>query len=214
MFTGIIEQIGKVTAVRKGTQSLQLWVHCAEAFDDVHIGDSVAINGACLTVTVINRSDFCFDAVPETVQRTNLQYLHPGSPVNLERAMLSSSRFGGHMVQGHIDGTGILQSIEKRDNARVATVGCNADLLRYMIPKGSVALDGISLTIAEVTAKCFTMWIIPHTWENTALRYRKVGDVLNIETDMIARYVERFLMNARKPLTMSSLEEMGFLDDY
>lgn len=193
MFTGIIEEVGKVISVRKGTHSCVLTVAANTVLDDVHLGDSIATNGVCLTVTEFTKQTFCADVMPETLQRSSLGSLRSGSSVNLERAMAANGRFGGHIVSGHIDGTGTIRSIKEDDNAVWYTIDAAPEITRLIVEKGSIAIDGISLTVASVTAASFSVSIIPHTRAQTNLSTKRVGDVVNLENDCIGKYVERLL---------------------
>ena len=191
MFTGIIEEVGSVASIRKGAHSCVLTVNASRVLEDVHLGDSIATNGVCLTVTSFTSHSFSADVMHETLNRSSLGSLHIGSPVNLERAMLAGGRFGGHIVSGHIDGVGTISSIKEDDNAVWYTVEAPSNILRYIIEKGSITLDGISLTVAKVTNSNFSVSIIPHTRAQTNLASKKVGDVLNLENDLVGKYVER-----------------------
>lgn len=217
MFTGIIEDIGKVVSVQRGAQSARLTVDAPIASQGTQLGDSIAINGTCLTVVEIAGNRLSFDAVPETIQRTSLKAIRSGDGVNLERALAFGQRLGGHLVQGHVDGTGTLLDITERENAHILRIGAPPELMRYILSKGSVALDGISLTVVDVGADWFTVWIIPHTFAHTTLHERKIGDPLNIENDLIARYVEKLLLSkgdaaAPSSLTFDKLVEAGFME--
>ena len=194
MFTGIIEEVGSVASIRKGAHSCVLTVNASRVLEDVHLGDSIATNGVCLTVTSFTSHSFSADVMHETLNRSSLGSLHIGSPVNLERAMLAGGRFGGHIVSGHIDGVGTISSIKEDDNAVWYTVEAPSSILRYIIEKGSITLDGISLTVAKVTNSNFSISIIPHTRAQTNLASKKVGDVLNLENDLVGKYVERLML--------------------
>lgn len=194
MFTGIIEEVGSVASIRKGAHSCVLTVNASRVLEDVHLGDSIATNGVCLTVTSFTSHSFSADVMHETLNRSSLGSLHIGSPVNLERAMLAGGRFGGHIVSGHIDGVGTISSIKEDDNAVWYTVEAPSNILRYIIEKGSITLDGISLTVAKVTNSNFSVSIIPHTRAQTNLASKKVGDVLNLENDLVGKYVERLML--------------------
>lgn len=194
MFTGIIEEMGSVASIRKGAHSCALTVNASRVLEDVHLGDSIATNGVCLTVTSFTSHSFSADVMHETLNRSSLGSLHIGSPVNLERAMLAGGRFGGHIVSGHIDGVGTISSIKEDDNAVWYTVEAPSSILRYIIEKGSITLDGISLTVAKVTNSNFSVSIIPHTRAQTNLASKKVGDVLNLENDLVGKYVERLML--------------------
>ena len=211
MFTGIIEEVGHVARIGGGS----LVIDCQKVLEDVHLGDSIAVNGVCLTVTRFDQSSFTADVMPETVRRTSLAELKKGSPVNLERALTLSSRLGGHIVSGHIDGTGEIVKFADEGNAILMTVSAGQDLLRYIVEKGSVALDGISLTVAAVTDSDFTVSLIPHTREVTNLGSKKIGSPINIETDVLGKYVEKMLSGNPVPtqkstLTLDFLRENGF----
>ncbi|MCF8304523.1 MAG: riboflavin synthase [Bacteroidales bacterium] len=217
MFTGIIENIGKVKQIKRGANSVELTVASSVIPGDLKLGDSVAVNGVCLTVTSFDQSGFTVDAVPETMSRTNLGELQTGSPVNLERAMQAGSRLGGHMMNGHVDGIAQVDNIRQEDNAVWFTIKANKDLLKYMIPKGSIAVDGISLTIVDVGEEAFTISVIPHTLQWTTLKDKQKGDSVNIECDMIGKYVERFLGMAQEKnepegkITMDFLKQNGYI---
>lgn len=191
MFTGIIEEIGRVKSIRRGARSFTLEVEAGLVMSDTKIGDSIATNGVCLTVTTLTGNGFTADVMPETVNRTALSQLRAGSEVNLERALTLSSRLGGHIVSGHIDGTGRIRDIRQDDNAIWLTVECDSNLLRYIIEKGSIAIQGISLTVGRVDSGSFAVSLIPHTQQVTTLHAARIGDMVNLETDVIAKYVER-----------------------
>ncbi len=193
MFTGIIEEIGEITSIANGAKSSKLTIKGAKIFEDMHIGDSIAVNGVCLTVTSKTSNKFTADVMAETLRRSSLGNLKNGSYVNLERAMAANGRFGGHIVSGHIDGTGVIENYEREDNAVWVTVKTPANLLRYIIEKGSIAIDGISLTVAYVDNTCFKVSLIPHTRSHTTLLDKKVGDVVNLENDVVGKYVEKLL---------------------
>lgn len=193
MFTGIIEEIGSLKSVSKGSASAVLHISCKDILSDIHLGDSIAVNGVCLTVTSFNKNGFTADVMHETLNRSSLGSLKTEDKVNLERAMPADGRFGGHIVSGHIDGTGIISNMRKDDNAVWYTITCEDRLLKYIIEKGSIAIDGISLTVAEVTEDGFSVSIIPHTLSETILYRKKKGDIVNLENDCIGKYVERLL---------------------
>ena len=213
MFTGIIEEVGTVQQIRMGAASCVLTVAAEKILTDVHIGDSIAVNGTCLTVCEFHAKQFSADVMPETMRRTNLGKLSPASRVNLERAMPANGRFGGHIVSGHIDGTGTVKSLKREDNAVWVTVAADSALLRYIVEKGSVAIDGISLTVARVTAQDFAVSVIPHTGAETTLLTRKPGDTVNLECDIIAKYVEKLTGGAAGTggISRGFLAEHGFL---
>ena len=220
MFTGIIEEVGKITAVVKGPRSSQLWVQGEVISDDLKLGDSVAVNGVCLTVSQLSGNKWRADVMSETLNRSNLGDLKTGSAVNLERAMPVNGRFGGHLVAGHIDGTGHIVQITKDDNAIIFEIGASPIILRYIIEKGSIAIDGISLTVIRVTNNSFFVSIIPHTVKLTILDTRKPGDSVNLENDLVGKYIEKLLLNPPPQndanpekaggLTLNFLTEAGF----
>ena len=193
MFTGIIEELGEVAAIKPGTASSTLSIAARKVLTDVQIGDSIAVNGVCLTVTTFNARQFSADVMPETMKHSTLGKLRIGQNVNLERALPADGRFGGHMVLGHIDGRGTITNIRKDDTAIWYTLTAETEVLKYMVWKGSVAIDGISLTIAALSEQDFAVSIIPHTAAQTTLAERRVGDQVNLETDIVARYVESFV---------------------
>ena len=196
MFTGLIEEVGTIQSVRHGARSCVLTIGCRTVLEGSQIGDSIAVNGVCLTVTSMGGSYYTADVMAETMNRSSLGQLSTGAKVNLERAMPANGRFGGHIVSGHIDGTGTVQSIEPDDNAVWYTIAAKADLLRYIVEKGSITIDGISLTVASVSDASFTVSVIPHTREQTTLASKGVGDKVNMENDVIGKYVERLLPRA------------------
>ena len=215
MFTGIIEELGTIRSIRRGAASAVLSIGAEAVLSDLRIGDSVAVNGVCLTATGVDRSGFTADVMHETLQRSSLGALGPGSRVNLERAMAADGRFGGHIVSGHIDGTGTIAERRRDDNAVWYTVSAPPALLRYIVEKGSVAIDGISLTVASVEADRFSVSVIPHTAAVTLLGAKGPGDVVNLETDIIGKYVERLLRPADTPaarsgISLEFLAENGF----
>ena len=193
MFTGIIEEIGHVNNVKKGTASAILTIQAEKVLKGTHIGDSIAVNGVCLTVTGIYDNTFTADVMHETLNRSSLGKLVSGSAVNLERAMAADGRFGGHIVSGHIDGTGKVAAITKEDNAIGYKIKTDSGILKYIVEKGSIAIDGISLTVAYVDNERFKVSIIPHTGEETTLLKRHAGDKVNLENDIVGKYVEKLL---------------------
>ena len=214
MFTGIVEELGTIRAVRRGTASAVLSIGASEVLSDLKIGDSVAVNGVCLTATSFSPTGFTADVMHETLNRSSLGALTVGSRVNLERAMAADGRFGGHIVSGHIDGTGTITAIRPDDNAVWYTVAASPELLRYIVEKGSITIDGISLTVADVTEHDFSISAIPHTVAQTVLRERHEGDTVNLECDIIGKYVEKLLKPADTPakssITREFLAEYGF----
>ena len=218
MFTGIIESAGKVTGLERQSESVRLTIAAGAIAEDVSIGDSVSINGVCLTAVAIHPPHLTFDAVHETMRKTTLGQLQIGGAVNLERALAVSSRLDGHIVQGHVDGTGRIASIRPVGNSWYVYVDASPDLMRYIVTKGSVAVDGISLTVAESADRTFAVAIIPHTWEATNLHDRHAGDLVNIETDIIGKYVEKMLgghiagvERAPSGVNMDLLSRSGYL---
>lgn len=204
MFTGIVEEMGKIVRVEKGAKSSRLTVSGDKIFSDLKLGDSVATNGVCLTVTSFSKGIFTADVMNETLKRSNLGELRQGSMVNLERAMIANGRFGGHIVSGHIDGTGVITKIEQDDIAVWYTIRADRKIMKYIIEKGSVAIDGISLTIAKVTDNDFSVSLIPHTAKETVLGYKKTGDTVNLENDVVGKYIEHFLSFKEELETKSS----------
>lgn len=212
MFTGIIEEVGSIRHIRMGSASCVVTVAASRVLEDVRIGDSIAVNGTCLTVCRFDGGSFSADVMPETMRRTNLGRLSPGDRVNLERAMAANGRFGGHIVSGHIDGTGMVSALHREDNAVWVTIAADRDLLRYIVKKGSIAIDGISLTVARVTDGDFSVSVIPHTGEETTLLHRTPGDIVNLECDVIAKYVEKLLGKAeRGGISAQFLADHGFI---
>ena len=213
MFTGIIEEIGRVKALHRGAKSFTLEVEASRVMEDTRVGDSIATNGVCLTVTSLTGHGFTADVMPVTVQRTALGALKPGSPVNLERALSLQTRLGGHIVSGHIDGTGRVSDLRQDDTALWLTVECDSHLLRYIIEKGSITVQGVSLTVARVDDHSFSVSLIPHTQAATTLHQARIGDLVNLENDVVAKYVEKLL---GKPLSgdeafLRKLATNGFL---
>jgi riboflavin synthase len=185
--------------------------------EDIHLGDSIAMNGVCLTVTSFDDHSYSVDIMHESLKRTNLADMKAGSRVNLERAMPANGRFGGHIVAGHVDGTGVITSMEKDDNAVWIYVDTEPSVLKYIVEKGSITIDGISLTVAKVDSKSFAVSVIPHTGAHTTLLEKKAGDTVNLETDIIGKYVEKLLgykaeeeKNASSNITMEFLARHGF----
>lgn len=215
MFTGIVEELGTIRAVRRGAASAVLSIGAAEVLSDLKIGDSVAVNGVCLTVTSLDDGGFTADVMHETLGRSSLGALAPGGRVNLERAMPANGRFGGHIVSGHIDGTGKIASVRPDDNALWYTIYAAPELLRCIVEKGSITIDGISLTVAAVDETSFSVSLIPHTAAVTTLGKKRAGDTVNLETDIIGKYVEKLLRPAPEPerqggISWEFLAENGF----
>lgn len=220
MFTGIIEELGRVQSITAGSRSARLTIECRTVLEGVRLGDSIAVNGVCLTVTEFNNRAFSVDVMAETLKRSNLGNLVPGERVNLERALRLGDRLGGHLVSGHIDGVGTLLREEWEDFARVLEISAPPNVLRYTIEKGSIAVDGISLTVAKLTEKSFFVSLIPHTRSITTLGFKKIGDTVNLEGDIIGKYIERLMLTRQKGeagrsssegLTMEFLVAKGFI---
>lgn len=193
MFTGIIEEKGTISKIMKNASQAVLTIKAQKIMEDIHKGDSIAVNGICLTVTAFSKNEFQADVMHETLNRTALKMLKPGSCVNLERAMAAGGRFGGHMVSGHIDGTGKIAEIKEDSLAIWYTIEAPPQILRYIVEKGSIAIDGISLTVAKVTQTTFSVSTIPHTRSATTLGERRPGDLVNLENDIVGKYVEKFI---------------------
>lgn len=218
MFTGIIEEIGLVGNVQRTGDSFVLTIEAKKILEDVHLGDSIAVNGVCLTVTSFSRHQFTVDVMPETVKASSLRSLKRGSKVNLERAMAAGGRFGGHFVSGHIDGTGVIKLKKPLENAIYYEIEADPELLKYIIKRGSIAVDGTSLTVFDVTNDSFTLSLIPHTRSESILGNKETGEIVNLECDMIGKYVGHFLMSASEQtsnksvsgLTAKFLEDNGF----
>ena len=217
MFTGIIEEVGTVKSIQSGKSSSVLRIKGQKVVQGTRIGDSIATNGICLTVTKIENDSFEADVMSESLKRTNIGTMIPGSFVNLERALSLETRLGGHIVSGHIDGTGQISEFKRDDNAVWLTIETDPGILRYIIEKGSIAIDGVSLTVAAVDDQSFQVSIIPHTGEETVLLRKQPGDTVNLECDMIGKYVEKLLgLNSKKQpqessrITQDYLQENGF----
>lgn len=194
MFTGLVEEIGTMKSISRKGEAMVLGISAGVIMDDLKLGDSVAVNGVCLTATAIGANSFTVDVMPQTYRHTNLKDLKPGGKVNLERAMAAGGRFGGHIVQGHVDGTGAIVRIRHDQNAVVYTIEpASPSLFKYIIPQGSITLDGISLTVTEAGGGRFSVSIIPHTLAETVLANKRAGDTVNIECDVLGKYVEHLL---------------------
>ncbi|WP_298844421.1 riboflavin synthase [Clostridium sp.] len=215
MFTGLIEEIGSIKSIAKGAKSARIIVNASEIMSGMKIGDSVSTNGVCLTVTDFNQNSFSTDVMAETMRCSNLGKLKQGSCVNLERALRASDRLGGHIVSGHIDGLGTIVDLSIEENATWVSVETTREILKYIVHKGSIAIDGISLTVAYVDENIFKVSIIPHTKGETTLVTKKIGEVVNLESDMMAKYVEKLLQyretpKEKKSIGMDFLEKNGF----
>lgn len=215
IFTGIIEETGTINRIDRGINSSRINIKARTVLEGTKIGDSIAINGVCLTVTSLGNSHFTADIMAETLAKTNLGQLSGGQPVNLERAVRLGDRMGGHLVQGHVDGIGFIAEQKKMDIATILRIKAEQDLLAYVVKKGSIAIDGISLTVVDVLIDSFTISLIPHTSANTTLGYKKPGDSVNLETDIIGRYVERLIRKStdqqKNGMNLGFLAENGFI---
>lgn len=212
MFTGLVEEIGTIQSILKGTKSAKLVIKAHKILDGVQLGDSIAVNGVCLTVTDFTSHSFSLDVMAETIRNTNLKNLVSGSSVNLERALRLDDRLGGHLVSGHIDGIGLIQAFEQEDNAVWVSVAASPEILKYVIAKGSIGIDGISLTVAYVDNRILKVSVIPHTKNVTTLLSKKTGDEVNLECDMIGKYIEK-LISFKEDNSLKSSIDMKFLSD-
>ena len=209
MFTGIVEEVGTVKGVLSGSVDGEIRIGARKVLEGTKIGDSIAVNGVCLTVTKLMPDGFTANVMPETLRRTNLGTLTAGEKVDLERAMAADGRFGGHIVSGHIDGVGFVQSLAREDNAVWVTITADDAIMRYIVEKGSVAIDGISLTVAKVYSDAFAVSVIPHTASQTTLLSRRAGDRVNLECDIVGKYVER-LTGKTGTITEDFLKKYNF----
>lgn len=210
MFTGIIEEVGKIKNIQGGT-NYKLTIAASKILEDIHLGDSIAVNGICLTAISWDNGSFTVDVMRETLERTSLHRLRAGSFVNLERALAANGRFGGHIVSGHIDGTGEIINIRRDANAVWYKIKTSEKIMEFIIEKGSIAIDGISLTVAKVDRSAFYVSVIPHTLENTILLRKKTGDVVNLENDIVGKYIKSFTdKNSNSTLCESFLKSNGF----
>lgn len=213
MFTGLVEEIGKIQSIIRSTKSAKITIKADLVLDETKLGDSISTNGVCLTVTEITSNSFTVDVMAETMKRSNLNILSPGDEINLERALRVGDRLGGHLVSGHIDGMGNISSFENDDNAVWITISTTPDILRYIVQKGSITIDGISLTVAYVDEGVFKVSIIPHTKEVTTLLRKKTGDIVNLECDMVGKYIEKLLLTKEQSPTKPSID-MNFLIEH
>lgn len=211
MFTGIIEEIGKVEKIQRDHRNCKLSVRALKILEDIHLGDSIAVNGICLTVTYFNSHFFTVDVMNETWNRTALSLIKHGSYVNLERAMPVNGRFGGHIVTGHIDGTGRIVSVRTDKNAVWYQIQTESKILSLIVEKGSVTIDGISLTVAKISETDFSVSVIPHTLAQTILKNKQAGDMVNLETDILGKYVYKFVSGQNKTGQLKELlDSYGF----
>ncbi|MBQ9461771.1 MAG: riboflavin synthase [Clostridia bacterium] len=214
MFTGIIEEIGTVDSVVSGASAGSIRISARTVLEGTKLGDSIAVNGVCLTVTGISSGSFTADVMPETLRRSNLGLLKKGDRVNLERAMSAGGRFGGHIVSGHIDGTGVISAMKREQNAVWVTVKTDPSILALIVEKGSIAIDGISLTVAGLDSSSFSVSVIPHTGGQTALLTKRAGDRVNLENDMIGKYVQRLMSPPSSAKEQESRIDESFLAKY
>ncbi|MDU4750988.1 riboflavin synthase [Clostridium butyricum] len=217
MFTGIVEEIGSLKELSIGSGLGNIEIECNKVLEETKIGDSIAVNGVCLTVNKINSNSFVADIMGETLDRTNLGRLKDGNKVNLERALKVSDRFGGHIVSGHVDGKGQILSIDNKEDGTWFTISADKEILKYIILKGSITIDGISLTVAYVDNEVFKVSIIPHTLKNTILAQKIQGSYVNLENDIMGKYIEKFMIfskteseNEKSKITLDFLRENGF----
>lgn len=215
MFTGIVEEKGYIESLHLSGNSGKIEIRASKVLEGTLIGDSIAVNGVCLTVVRKQANGFTADVMAETIRRSNLGNLKKNSAVNLERAMAADGRFGGHIVSGHIDGTGVISEQKREENAIWVTISAPKEILDLIVEKGSICIDGISLTVAKVTEKDFSVSVIPHTGEETTLLEKQVGDVVNLENDVIGKYVQKLMGLKQKEektskITMEFLQEYGF----
>jgi len=215
MFTGLIEEIGIIEAVNRSKKSARITIKAGKVLEGMKLGDSISTNGVCLTVTCFSHNSFVVDLMAETMRSSNFDKLISGAKVNLERALRADNRLGGHMVSGHTDSIGTIKNFKEEDNAVWLTIAATAETLKYVVHKGSIAIDGVSLTVAYVDEEVFKVSIIPHTKENTTLLYKKVNDEVNLECDVVGKYVEKLLVyrdkvSTKKIIDFKFLSENGF----
>ena len=214
MFTGIVEELGTVRRVLPGARAGKIVIGAHKVLEDVHIGDSIAVNGVCLTVVSASADEFTADVMPETLRKSGLGTLKAGDPVDLERAMAADGRFGGHIVSGHIDGVGRIVETRPEENAVIVTISAPPEILALIVEKGSIAIDGISLTVASLSRTTFSVSLIPHTAAQTVLLKKHAGDVVNLENDIVGKYVQKLLSGAAgsqpSGLTLEYLQANGF----
>lgn len=213
MFTGLVEEIGKVQSVINSTKSAKIIVRCSKILEGLKLGDSISTNGVCLTVTDFSPNSFTVDVMAETMRRSNLKSLSSGDEVNLERALKLEDRLGGHIVSGHIDGVGNITSYEKEDNAVWIAISASSDILKYIVQKGSITIDGVSLTVAYVDESVFKVSIIPHTKEVTTLLRKKIGTEVNLECDILGKYIEKLLFQKEQAPVKSGID-FNFLSEH
>ena len=214
MFTGIIEEMGKILRIERAGTSAKIQIQAKKVLEGTKVGDSIAVNGVCLTVTALGSRDFTADVMPETLSRSSLGQLKCGGSANLERAMAADGRFGGHIVAGHIDGTGAIEKITREGNAVRYLIAASPDILRGVVEKGSIAIDGISLTVTTVQTEHFEVSVIPHTLSQTTLAQKKQGAIVNLENDVIGKYVERLLLFDEGKVTGKCPAESGLTKEF
>lgn len=207
MFTGIVEEIGKAESIKTGYMEIS----AAKVLEGTQLGDSIAVNGACLTVIALTPNSFSVEIMPETMRRTNLGLLRPGDDLNLERAVSLGGRLGGHLVQGHVDATGRLISLTPQQDATIATFAAPGEVMHYVVEKGFIAVDGVSLTVVSCDTTSFDVSLVGYTSSRTIMGQRRLGDIVNLEVDIIAKYVERFVGRGNSGVTLDLLAEHGFL---
>ncbi|BDH83699.1 riboflavin synthase [Lactococcus lactis] len=205
MFTGIIEEIGEVSRLQKREKSFKISIRASLILEDMKLGDSISTNGLCLTISEFNQKEFTADIMPESLNRSNFGTLNVGAKVNLERAMSLNGRFGGHIVSGHIDGVGQILEVKKEENAIWFEIKTSLNLMRYIVEKGSITIDGNSLTVAQVKSKSFSVSIIPHTLKETIMSDKKVGDTVNLENDILGKYIEKLWGDSSSSMKESSV---------
>ncbi|NLK20736.1 MAG: riboflavin synthase [Epulopiscium sp.] len=216
MFTGLIEELGKVKQIEKGLKSARIIIQAKKILDGTRVGDSINTNGVCLTVTGISTRSFSVDVMPETMKRSNLHILSSGDEINLERALKVNDRLGGHLVTGHIDGMGTIVNFKNEENAVWITIAAAPKMLLYIVQKGSIAIDGVSLTVTYVDDYVFKVSIIPHTKKTTTLVKKKIGGIVNLECDVVSKYIEKIILSKQeklveKKIDMNFLTEHGFI---
>jgi riboflavin synthase len=211
VFTGLIEEIGRIASVRRAGTGYEIRVDCHRVAEGVAVGDSISIDGACQTVTSFDAKGFVVFASSVTASITTLAGKKQGDQVNLERALSVDGRFGGHIVLGHVDGTGIVRQVKRDHSGLFLTIGCAEAIMHHIVAKGSVTVDGVSLTVVAENGTAFDLYLIPETIDRTTLQNLKVGDKVNIETDILAKYTEKLLTRGKDPAMMKTLAENGFL---
>jgi riboflavin synthase len=212
MFTGLIEEVSLLVNKIPQQNGMRLEIEATEVMKEARLGASIAVNGICLTVVEIGNRFFAVEAVKETLENTTIPFWQLPEPLNLERALAVGDRMGGHFVQGHIDGIGTIYSINRSEIETRIMINCSSEIMRYIVRKGPIAVDGISLTVAEIDSEDFSIAIIPYTWENTNLHFRKIGDKVNLETDVLAKYVEKmsYSREIKSQITEETLRQAGF----